>query len=310
MAISYKDSGVDVTRGYKAVELMKKHVKSTYNSNVIGDLGSFGGFYSIAGEKMEEPVLVAGTDGVGTKLKYAFLLEKHDTIGIDAESEVVKGIAEGCRQAGCALIGGETAEMPGFYPDGEYDLAGFAVGIVDKKKVINGKSIKAGDVLIGLKSTGVHSNGYSLVRKLFGDSDKAALEAYDEELGASAAEVLLKPTKIYVKSILALIEKVDVKGIAHITGGGFIENIPRILPEGVGVEIEKNSYEIPAVFKVMQKRAGITDEQIYNTFNMGIGMVVCVAPENVEAAMASLKETGEDVVVIGKAVAGNGVVLK
>ena len=341
MAISYKDSGVYVTRGNNAVELMKKHVKSPYNSNVIGDLGSFGGFYSIAGEKMEEPVLVAGTDGVGTKLKYAFLLEKHDTIGIDAvamcvndivcqgakplffldyyacgrlypeaESEVVKGIAEGCRQAGCALIGGETAEMPGFYPDGEYDLAGFAVGIVDKKKVINGKSIKAGDVLIGLKSTGVHSNGYSLVRKLFGDSDKAALEAYDEELGASAAEVLLKPTKIYVKSILALIEKVDVKGIAHITGGGFIENIPRILPEGVGVEIEKNSYEIPAVFKVMQKRAGITDEQIYNTFNMGIGMVVCVAPENVEAAMASLKETGEDGVVIGKAVAGNGVVLK
>ena len=232
MAISYKDSGVDVTRGYKAVELMKKHVKSTYNENVIGDLGSFGGFYSIAGEKMEEPVLVAGTDGVGTKLKYAFLLEKHDTIGIDAvamcvndivcqgakplffldyyacgrlypeaESEVVKGIAEGCKQAGCALIGGETAEMPGFYPEGEYDLAGFAVGIVDKKKVINGKNIVPGDVLIGLKSTGVHSNGYSLVRKLFGDEDKAALEKYDEELGASAAEVLLKPTKIYVKKI-------------------------------------------------------------------------------------------------------------
>ena len=220
MAISYKDSGVDVTRGYKAVELMKKHVKSTYNDNVIGDLGSFGGFFSIAGEKMEEPVLVAGTDGVGTKLKYAFLLEKHDTIGIDAvamcvndivcqgakplffldyyacgrlypeaEEQVVKGIADGCKMAGCALIGGETAEMPGFYPDGEYDLAGFAVGIVDKKKVINGKNIVPGDVLIGLKSSGVHSNGYSLVRKLFGDEDKAALEAYDEELGATAAEV-------------------------------------------------------------------------------------------------------------------------
>ncbi len=341
MAISYKDSGVDVTRGYKAVDLMKKHVKSTYNDNVIGDLGSFGGFYSIAGEKMEEPVLVAGTDGVGTKLKYAFLLEKHDTIGIDAvamcvndivcqgakplffldyyacgrlypesEAEVVKGIAEGCRQAGCALIGGETAEMPGFYPDGEYDLACFAVGIVDKKKVINGKDIQPGDVLIGLKSTGVHSNGYSLVRKLFGDEDKAALEKYDERLGASAAEVLLKPTKIYVKSILSLIEKVAVKGIAHITGGGFIENLPRIFPEGVGCEIEKNSYEVPAVFKVMQERAGISDEQIYNTFNMGIGMVVCVAPENVEAAMASLTATGEDVVVIGKAVAGKGVTLK
>ena len=341
MAISYKDSGVDVTRGYKAVELMKKHVKSTYNANVIGDLGSFGGFYSIAGEKMEEPVLVAGTDGVGTKLKYAFLLGKHDTIGIDAvamcvndivcqgakplffldyyacgrlepesEAEVVKGIAEGCKQAGCALIGGETAEMPGFYPAGEYDLAGFAVGIVDKKKVINGKDIKEGDVLIGLKSSGVHSNGYSLVRKLFGDEDKAALEAFDKELGATAAEVLLKPTKIYVKSILTLVEKVQVKGIAHITGGGFIENIPRILPEGIGCVIEKNSYEVPPVFKVMQARAEISDEQIYNTFNMGIGMVVCVAPENVDTAMESLKASGEDVVVIGKAVKGKGVTLQ
>ena len=341
MAISYKDSGVDVTRGYKAVELMKKHVKSTYNANVIGDLGSFGGFYSIAGEKMEEPVLVAGTDGVGTKLKYAFLLGKHDTIGIDAvamcvndivcqgakplffldyyacgrlepesEAEVVKGIAEGCKQAGCALIGGETAEMPGFYPAGEYDLAGFAVGIVDKKKVINGKDIKEGDVLIGLKSSGVHSNGYSLVRKLFGDEDKAALEAFDKELGATAAEVLLKPTKIYVKSILTLVEKVQVKGIAHITGGGFIENIPRILPDGIGCVIEKNSYEVPPVFKVMQARAEISDEQIYNTFNMGIGMIVCVAPENVGAAMESLKASGEDVVVIGKAVKGKGVTLQ
>jgi phosphoribosylformylglycinamidine cyclo-ligase len=227
----------------------------------------------------------------------------------EAEEQVVKGIADGCKMAGCALIGGETAEMPGFYPDGEYDLAGFAVGIVDKKKVINGKNIVPGDVLIGLKSSGVHSNGYSLVRKLFGDEDKAALEAYDEELGATAAEVLLKPTKIYVKSILSLIEKVEVKGIAHITGGGFIENLPRIFPEGVGCEVVKNSYDVPPVFKVMQKRAEITDEQIYNTFNMGIGMVVCVAPENVEAAMASLQATGEDVVVIGKAVAGKGVTL-
>ena len=336
MAISYKDSGVDVTRGYKAVELMKKHVKSTYTDNVIGDLGSFGGFFSIAGEKMEEPVLVAGTDGVGTKLKYAFVLEKHDTIGIDAvamcvndivcqgakplffldyyacgrlypesEAEVVKGIAEGCRQSGCALIGGETAEMPGFYPDGEYDLAGFAVGIVDKKKVINGKNIQPGDALIGIKSTGVHSNGYSLVRKLFGDENKEELEKYDEELGDTVANVLLKPTKIYVKSILALIEKVEVKGIAHITGGGFIENIPRILPEGVSAEIDKNSYVVPPVFKVMQQRAGITDEQIYNTFNMGIGMVVCVAQENVEKAMESLTATGEEVCLLGKAVAGD-----
>ena len=341
MAISYKDSGVDVTRGYKAVDLMKKYVKTTYNDNVLGDIGSFGGFYSISGEKMEEPVLVAGTDGVGTKLKYAFLLEKHDTIGIDAvamcvndivcqgakplffldyyacgrlypeaEAQVVKGIAEGCRQAGCALIGGETAEMPGFYPDGEYDLAGFAVGIVDKKKVINGKNIQAGDVLLGIKSSGIHSNGYSLVRKLFGDSDRAELEKYDERLGASPDEVLLTPTKIYVRSILTLVAKVPVKGIAHITGGGFIENIPRIFPEGIGCEIDKNSYEVPAVFRVMQERAGISDEQIYNTFNMGIGMVVCVSPENAAAAAASLKESGEEVVVLGRTTEGKGVTLK
>lgn len=341
MAISYKDSGVDVTRGYKAVDLMKKYVKTTYNDNVLGDIGSFGGFYSISGEKMEEPVLVAGTDGVGTKLKYAFLLEKHDTIGIDAvamcvndivcqgakplffldyyacgrlypeaEAQVVKGIAEGCRQAGCALIGGETAEMPGFYSDGEYDLAGFAVGIVDKKKVINGKNIQAGDVLLGIKSSGIHSNGYSLVRKLFGDSDRAELEKYDERLGASPAEVLLTPTKIYVRSILTLVAKVPVKGIAHITGGGFIENIPRIFPEGIGCEIDKNSYEVPAVFRVMQERAGISDEQIYNTFNMGIGMVVCVSPENAAAAAASLKESGEEVVVLGRTTEGKGVTLK
>ncbi len=341
MAISYKDSGVDVTRGYKAVELMKKYVKTTYDDNVLGDIGSFGGFYSIAGEKMEEPVLVAGTDGVGTKLRYAMLLGKHDTIGIDAvamcvndivcqgakplffldyyacgrlypeaEAEVVKGIAAGCRMAGCALIGGETAEMPGFYPDGEYDLAGFAVGIVDKKKVINGKDIAAGDVLLGIKSSGIHSNGYSLVRKLFGDSDKAEMEKYDDRLGGTLAEVLLTPTKIYVRSILSLIEKVPVKGIAHITGGGFIENIPRIFPEGIGCEIDKHSYEVPAVFRVMQEKAGISDEQIYNTFNMGIGMVVCVSPENAAAAKKSLEESGEEVVLLGRTVSGKGVTLK
>ena len=341
MAISYKDSGVDVTRGYKAVELMKKYVKTTYDDNVLGDIGSFGGFYSIAGEKMEEPVLVAGTDGVGTKLRYAMLLGKHDTIGIDAvamcvndivcqgakplffldyyacgrlypeaEAEVVKGIAAGCRMAGCALIGGETAEMPGFYPEGEYDLAGFAVGIVYKKKVINGKNIAAGDVLLGIKSSGIHSNGYSLVRKLFGDSDKAEMEKYDDRLGGTLAEVLLTPTKIYVRSILSLIEKVPVKGIAHITGGGFIENIPRIFPEGIGCEIDKHSYEVPAVFRVMQEKAGISDEQIYNTFNMGIGMVVCVSPENAAAAKKSLEESGEEVVLLGKTVSGKGVTLK
>ena len=340
MAISYKDSGVDVERGYKAVELMKKHVKATYDASVLGDIGSFGGFYSITGEKMEEPVLVAGTDGVGTKLKYAFLADKHDTIGIDAVAmcvndivcqgakplffldyfatgklspetvaTVVSGIAEGCRQSGCALIGGETAEMPGFYPDGEYDIAGFAVGIVDKKKVINGQSIEPGDALIGIASSGVHSNGYSLVRKLFGDENKEELTKYDERLGDTPLNVLLTPTKIYVKSILDLISKVRVKGIAHVTGGGFFENIPRIFPEGIGCEIDKNSYEVPPVFRVMQERAGITDAQIYNTFNMGVGMVVCVAQKDAQETVKLLSASGEKAFVLGKTVAGKGVTL-
>ena len=338
MAISYKDSGVDVERGYQAVKLMREHVKSTYTDGVLGDIGSFGGFFSMP-KGMEEPVLVAGTDGVGTKLKYAFIADKHDTIGIDAVAmcvndivcqgakplifldyfatgalspevvaTVVSGVAEGCRQSGCALIGGETAEMPGFYSAGEYDIAGFAVGVVDKKKVINGKNIKAGDVLIGIKSSGIHSNGYSLVRKLWGE-DKAELEKYDERLGGRIIDVLLTPTKIYVKSILALIEKVDVKGIAHITGGGFIENIPRIFPEGIGCEINTKSYEVPALFKIMQEKAGITDQQIYNTFNMGIGMVVCVDEKDVAATIAQLESTGESCVVIGKTVKGSGVTL-
>ncbi len=338
MAISYKDSGVDVERGYQAVKLMREHVKSTYTDGVLGDIGSFGGFFSMP-KGMEEPVLVAGTDGVGTKLKYAFIADKHDTIGIDAVAmcvndivcqgakpllfldyfatgalspevvaTVVSGVAEGCRQSGAALIGGETAEMPGFYSAGEYDIAGFAVGVVDRKKVINGKDIKAGDVLIGIKSSGIHSNGYSLVRKLWGE-DKAELEKYDERLGGRIIDILLRPTKIYVKSILALIEKVNVKGIAHITGGGFIENIPRIFPEGIGCEIDTKSYEVPAVFKIMQEKAGITDKQIYNTFNMGIGMVVCVDEKNVAATIAQLESTGEKCAVIGKTVKGNGVTL-
>lgn len=338
MAISYKDSGVDVERGYEAVRLMKEHVKSTYTEGVLGDIGSFGGFFKMP-EGMKQPVLVAGTDGVGTKLKYAIIADKHDTIGIDAVAmcvndivcqgakplifldyfatgslspekvaTVVSGIAEGCRQSGAALIGGETAEMPGFYSEGEYDIAGFAVGVVDKEKIINGSSIKAGDVLIGIKSSGIHSNGYSLVRKLFGE-DIALLNEYDEQLGAKPIDVLLTPTKIYVKSILALIEKVNVKGIAHITGGGFIENIPRIFPRGIGCEIEKNSYEVPAVFKALQKRAQITDEQIYNTFNMGIGMVVCVDVNDVDKTIAQLNSTGEQCAVIGRTVAGSGVKL-
>lgn len=298
MAISYKDSGVDVERGYEAVRLMKEHVKSTYTDGVLGDLGSFGGFFQMP-KGMKEPVLVAGTDGVGTKLKYAIISGRHNTIGIDAVAmcvndivcqgaqplffldyfatgnlspekvaTVVSGIAEGCRQSGAALIGGETAEMPGFYPEGEYDIAGFAVGAVDKKRIINGNKIKSGDVLIGLKSSGVHSNGYSLVRKLWGE-DIADLEKFDAELGAKPIDVLLTPTKIYVKSILELIKKVNVKGIAHITGGGFIENIPRIFPEGIGCRIDTKSYEVPKIFQIMQKRAKLSKQQIYNTFNMG-----------------------------------------
>lgn len=339
MSISYKDSGVDVEKGYKAVKLMREYVKSTYTKGVLGDIGSFGGFFQMP-KDMKEPVLVAGTDGVGTKLKYAILADKHDTIGIDAVAmcvndivcqgakplffldyfatgslspekvaTVVSGIAEGCRQSGAALIGGETAEMPGFYPDGEYDIAGFAVGAVEKKDVINGSKIKAGDVLIGIRSSGIHSNGYSLVRKLWGE-DIEVLKKYDSELKAKPIDVLLTPTKIYVKSILNLIKKVEVKGIAHITGGGFIENIPRIFPDGIGCEIQKDAYEVPEVFKIMQKRANLSDEQMYNTFNMGIGMVVCVDYKNLEKAIAALEECGEECGVLGSTVKGQGVILK
>lgn len=339
MAISYKDSGVDVERGYEAVRLMKESVKSTYTEGVLGDLGSFGGFFAMP-KGMKEPVLVAGTDGVGTKLKYAIISDKHDTIGIDAVAmcvndivcqgakplffldyfatgalspekvaTVVSGISDGCRQSGAALIGGETAEMPGFYPEGDYDIAGFAVGVVDKKKIINGSKIKSGDVLIGIKSSGIHSNGYSLVRKLFGE-DIEELSKYDAELDAKPIDVLLTPTKIYVKSILSLVEKVKVKGIAHITGGGFIENIPRIFPEGIGCVVNTKSYELPKVFQVMQKRSGLKKEQLYNTFNMGIGMVVCVAKRDVEATIAQLESTGEECVVLGKTMKGSGVKLR
>lgn len=339
MSISYKDSGVDVERGYEAVRLMKQHVKSTYTKGVLGDIGSFGGFFQMP-EDIKNPVLVAGTDGVGTKLKYAIISGRHDTIGIDAVAmcvndivcqgakplffldyfatgalspekvaTVVSGVAEGCRQSGAALIGGETAEMPGFYPDGDYDIAGFAVGVVDKNKIVNGSDIKEGDVLIGIKSSGIHSNGYSLVRKLWGENIEE-LEKFDEELNAKPIDVLLTPTKIYVNSILKLISKIKVKGIAHITGGGFIENIPRIFPAGIGCEIDINSYEVPAVFRIMQKRANLSNEQIYNTFNMGIGMVACVDKADAEKAVAQLESTGESCAVIGKTVKGGGVILK
>ena len=339
MAVSYKDAGVDVTAGYRAVDLMKKHVRSTYDGNVLGDLGSFGGFYALGGLDLKEPVLVAGTDGVGTKLKYAFVLDKHDTVGIDCVAmcvndvvcqgakpllfldylavaklvperaeQLVKGVAEGCRQAGCALIGGETAEMPGFYQPGEYDMAGFCVGIVSKEKVINGKSIVPGDVLIGIPSSGIHSNGYSLVRKLFGE-DRKTLETYSEELGTTLGEALLTPTRIYVRTVLSLIEKVPVKGLAHITGGGFIENIPRIFPEGIGGKIDIKAYEVPPVFRMLQKLGEMEKEQIYNTFNMGIGMVAAVAKQDADAALAALRELGEKPCVLGETVRGEGLQL-
>ena len=339
--MDYKNAGVDIEAGYKSVELMKKHVAATMRPEVLTGIGGFSGAFSMeAFKNMEKPTLVSGTDGVGTKLKLAFLMDKHDTVGIDCVAmcvndiicqgarplffldyfatgnlspekvaTVVSGIAKGCTQSGAALIGGETAEMPGFYRDGDYDIAGFAVGVVDKKKIINGSKIKKGDVLIGIKSSGIHSNGYSLVRKIFGE-DINVLNKYDEELDAKPINVLLTPTKIYVKSILDLIEKVKVKGIAHITGGGFIENIPRIFPDGIGCEIDTQSYEVPNVFKVIQSRAELSAEEMYNTFNMGIGMVVCVGKEDVNATLRQLQLTGEDCVVLGTTVKGSGVNLK
>lgn len=337
--IDYKSAGVDVEAGYEAVKLMKEYVKTTYDKNVLGELGSFGGFYALD-DKEDGDVLVAGTDGVGTKLKYAFISDKHDTIGIDcvamcvndivcqgakpllfldylAQSKIdpvkvasiVKGISDGCRESGCALIGGETAEMPGFYADGEYDMAGFAVGIAKKNKIINGSNIVKGDVLIGLKSSGIHSNGYSLVRKLFGE-DIAKLDVYNEELGAKPIDVLLTPTKLYVKTILDLIEKYEIKGIAHITGGGFIENIPRILPKGLAAKVDINSYEVPAVFKVMQKLGDIPTEKIYNTFNMGIGMVLAVDKNIASDVVKYLnKNEADSAVILGEVVEGEGVLL-
>lgn len=338
MSIDYKSAGVDVEAGYEAVRLMKEYVRETYDGNVLGDIGSFGGFYAL-GDKPDSPVLVAGTDGVGTKLKYAFVLDKHDTIGIDCVAmcvndivcqgakplifldyiasgklipertkEIVKGVAEGCKQAGCALIGGETAEMPGFYSEGEYDIAGFSCGIVNRSEVINGKTVKEGDVLIGLPSSGIHSNGYSLVRKLF-PPVKEELLKFDEELGDVPANVLLKPTRIYVKLILELVKECRIKGIANITGGGFIENIPRIIPKGLAACIDRKSYEIPRIFRVLQKRAEISDEKMYNTFNMGIGMVLAADKDEEEKVIGFLREKGEKPVRLGKIVKGDGVIL-
>lgn len=332
---SYKAAGVDVTAGYKGVELMKKAVQATYTNAVISDIGGFGGLYAPQIKGMEEPILVSGTDGVGTKLKLAFLMDKHDTIGEDCVAmcandvictgaspmffldymalgknipekvaTIVAGVAEGCKKANCSLIGGETAEMPGFYPVEEYDLAGFCVGIVDKKEIINNKTIEIGDKVIGLKSSGVHSNGFSLVRKVF-DVNKENLNEYVEGLGCTVGEALLKPTKIYVKPILKLIEQVKVKGISHITGGGFYENMPRMLKEGVALKIDKNSYEVPPIFKLIAERGNIPERDMYNTFNMGIGMAVIVPENEVEKSLKILKEAGEEAYLIGEVVEGN-----
>ena len=332
---SYKAAGVDVTAGYKGVELMKKAVQATYTNAVISDIGGFGGLYAPQIKGMEEPILVSGTDGVGTKLKLAFLMDKHDTIGEDCVAmcandvictgaspmffldymalgknipekvaTIVAGVAEGCKKAKCSLIGGETAEMPGFYPVDEYDLAGFCVGIVDKKKIIDNKTIEIGDKVIGLKSSGVHSNGFSLVRKVFNVS-KENLNEYVESLGCTVGEALLKPTKIYVKPILKLIEQVKVKGISHITGGGFYENMPRMLREGVALKIDKNSYEVPPIFKLIAERGNIPERDMYNTFNMGIGMAVIVPESEVEKSLEILKQAGEEAYLIGEVIEGN-----
>ena len=330
---SYAAAGVDITAGYKAVELMKKHIARTMVNGKSDDIGGFGGLFALDLTGYTNPILVSGTDGVGTKLKLAFLMDKHDTVGIDCVAmcvndviccgakplffldyiacgknfpekiaDIVSGIAEGCVQAGSELIGGETAEMPGFYPIDEYDLAGFSVGIVDRSRVIDKSSMKAGDVMIALPSSGVHSNGFSLVRKVF-DVENCDLRSPIEELGGkSLGETLLTPTKIYVKPMLALLDEVKVKGISHITGGGFYENMPRSIPEGLGVEIIKSDVKVLPIFKLLQKVGGIDEHDMYNTFNMGVGMCAVVAPEDVDRALEILRANGEDAYVVGKIV--------
>ena len=329
---SYAAAGVDITAGYKAVELMKSHIARTRNDGCLDDVGGFGGCFGLP-TNLENPVLVSGTDGCGTKVKLAILLDKHDTIGIDAVAmcvndiicvgakplffldyiacgknfpekiaDIVKGVAEGCVQSGAALIGGETAEHPGLMPEDDYDLAGFAVGIVDKKDILDNNTMKAGDMVIALPSSGVHSNGFSLVRKVF-DVENADLNAPIDQLGGrSLGETLLTPTKIYVKPVLALLEQVKVKGISHITGGGFYENIPRSIPDGLGAEIERSAVKVLPIFDLLAKVGGISERDMFNTFNMGVGMSIVVAPEDVEKALSVLKENGEDPYIIGKIV--------
>ena len=338
---SYAQAGVDITAGYKAVELMKQHIARTMTSGVCSDVGGFGGLFELDVKGMEKPVLVSGTDGVGTKLKLAFVQDKHDTVGIDCVAmcvndviccgakplffldyiacgknvpekiaSIVSGVCEGCVQSGAALIGGETAEMPGFYPIDEYDLAGFSVGVVDKKKILNPKSMEVGDVIIALPSSGVHSNGFSLVRKVFGVGEKDISTPLEELGGKSIGETLLTPTKIYVKPILALLEEVTVRAISHITGGGFYENIPRSLPEGMAAKIDRNALRILPIFNLIQKVGNIPERDMFNTFNMGVGMSVIVKKEDASKAIEILKANGEDAYIMGEIVNGDGVILE
>ncbi len=324
MAMDYKSSGVDIEAGYKAVELMKSHIKGTMRPEVLGGIGGFAGAFDLKNIKnMEEPVLLSGTDGCGTKVKLAFLLDKHDTIGIDAVAmcvndiacsggeplffldyiacgknypekiaEIVKGVAEGCKQSGAALVGGETAEHPGLMPEDEYDLAGFAVGVVDRKDMIDGSTIKAGDAVIGIASSGVHSNGFSLVRKVF-EMTRESLDTYYDELGKTLGEALIEPTVIYVKALKALKDAgIKVKGCSHITGGGFYENIPRMLPEGKHVAVKKDSYEVPAIFKLLAKTGGISEQMMYNTYNMGVGMMLAIDASEADKAIEIINAAG------------------
>ena len=334
--MDYKKAGVDIEAGYRSVELMKKHVQSTMRPEVLTNIGGFSGAFSMEKFKsMEKPTLVSGTDGVGTKLKLAFLQDKHDTVGIDCVAmcvndiacaggeplffldyiacgknypekiaAIVSGVAEGCRQSEAALIGGETAEMPGFYPEDEYDLAGFAVGIVDEKDLITGKEIQEGDILVGIASSGIHSNGYSLARKVF-PMDKEALAEYREELGQTLGQALLTPTKIYVKALKAVkAAGVTIKGCSHITGGGFYENIPRMLHDGVRAVVEKDSYEVPAIFRLLAREGKIEEKMMYNTYNMGIGMMLAVDPADADRTVKALEEAGETAFKVGRIISG------
>lgn len=335
--MDYKKAGVDIEAGYKSVELMKEHVKKTMRPEVLGGLGGFAGAFDLSGIKnMEEPVLLSGTDGCGTKVKLAFVMDKHDTIGIDAVAmcvndiacsggeplffldyiacgknypekiaSIVSGVAEGCLQSECALVGGETAEHPGLVPENDYDLAGFAVGVVDKKDIIDGSTIKSGDTLIGIASSGVHSNGFSLVRKVF-EMTKESLDTYYDELGKTLGEALIEPTRIYVKALKNVKNAgVRIKGCSHITGGGFFENVPRMLPENVRAIIKKESYPVPALFDLIQKNGNIEEHMMYNTFNMGLGMVIAVNPKDVDATMKAIEEAGDKCYVVGNIVEGD-----